>query len=105
MFGKRECLEKLNPYKVEPASNSPPTKWEMGTRDQALFASVTTVIEYLTWLGDEVEKHVGDKVSAYSGNRRRLKAALSWIEEYEMTLSKAMLDGIADQPGISNIRV
>jgi cysteine desulfurase family protein (TIGR01976 family) len=103
MFGRKECLEKLNPYKVEPASNSPPTKWEMGTRDQALFASVTAVIEYLTWLGGEVEKIVGEKVSSYSGNRRRLKAALTWIEEYEQTLSKAMLDGIADQSGISNV--
>jgi cysteine desulfurase family protein (TIGR01976 family) len=103
MFGRKECLEKLNPYKVEPASNSPPTKWEMGTRDQALFASVTAVIEYLTWLGGKVEKIVGEKVSTYSGNRRRLKAALTWIEEYEQTLSKAMLGGIADITGMSDI--
>jgi len=103
MYGRKELLEKLNPYKVEPATNSPPTKWEMGTRDQALFASVTAVLEYLSWLGDEVENDFGDKVSRYTGRKRILKTALAWIEQYEQTLAKAMLDGVGNEPGMSDM--
>ena len=91
MYGRRELLEDLEPYKVEPAPNNPPEKWEMGTRDQALFASMVAVMDYLEWLGTVTEKEVRSKVDGYSGKRRLLKAALSWIEMYEQTLSNAML--------------
>ena len=81
---------------MEPATNSPPTKWEMGTRDQALFASVTAVLEYLSWLGGEVENDFGDKVADIRVVSRILKTALAWIEQYEQTLAKAMLDGVGN---------
>jgi selenocysteine lyase/cysteine desulfurase len=104
MYGRRDLLEKLQPYKVEPAPNDPPEKWEMGTRDQALFASISAVIDYLSWLGNEVEKDVRDEIAAYSGRRRLLKAALSWIETYEQTLSKAMLNGTNNVQGMNSMR-
>jgi selenocysteine lyase/cysteine desulfurase len=104
MYGRRDLLEKLKPYKVEPAPNDPPEKWEMGTRDQALFASISAVIDYLSWLGREVEEDVEDKVAAYSGRRRLLKAALSWIEKYEQTLSNAMLNGTDKVQGMNSMK-
>jgi selenocysteine lyase/cysteine desulfurase len=100
MYGRRDLLESLEPYKVEPAPNDPPEKWEMGTRDQALFASITAVVDYLVWLGTAVEKDVQDWVEAYSGRQRSLKAALSWIEAYESTLSNAMLKGTENLKGM-----
>jgi selenocysteine lyase/cysteine desulfurase len=74
----------------------------MGTRDQSLFASISAVTDYLTWLGSNVQKDVEDKIRDYSGRRRLLKAALSWIEQYEQTLSLAML-GTNDQEGLRSI--
>jgi selenocysteine lyase/cysteine desulfurase len=103
MYGRRDLLESLQPYKVEPAPNDPPEKWEMGTRDQALFASITAVVEYLVWLGTTVEKDVQDRIEVYSGRQRSLKAALSWIEAYERTLSNAMLSGTEDLKGMSSM--
>jgi selenocysteine lyase/cysteine desulfurase len=93
MYGRRDLLESLQPYKVEPAPSDPPGKWEMGTRDHALFASITAVVDYLVWLGTAIEKDVQDRIEAYGGRQRLLKAALSWIEAYESTLSNAMLNG------------
>ena len=93
-YGRRELLETLKPYKVKPAPDKPPGKWEMGTRDQALFASISAVMDYLNWVGSQVESEVRDKIDDYTGRRRTLKAALSWIEQYERTLSNAMLGGI-----------
>ena len=99
-YGRRELLDSLKPYKVKPAPEKPPGKWEMGTRDQALFASISAVVDYLNWLGSRVESEVGDEVIDYEGRRHTLKAALCWIEKYEQTLSNAMLSGINGAQGM-----
>jgi selenocysteine lyase/cysteine desulfurase len=103
MYGRQDLLETLQPYKVEPAPNDPPEKWEMGTRDQALFASISAVIDYLAWLGEEVEEDVSDEITGYSGRRKRLKAALYWIEKHERELSNAMLTGTNKIQGINSM--
>lgn len=104
MFGRKELLEKLRPYKVGPQTTNPPTKWEMGTRDQGLFAAISAVMDYLSWLGSEVENEVSDRIGKYAGRRRLLKAALSWIEKYEKTLSEKMLGGIDDIAGMNSVK-
>ncbi|MGD0175505.1 MAG: aminotransferase class V-fold PLP-dependent enzyme [Candidatus Bathyarchaeia archaeon] len=104
MFGRQDLLEKLRPYKVEPAPNDPPEKWEMGTRDQSLFASITAVMDYLNWLGSKTEHEVKDKITAYSDKQRLLKAALYWIEEYEKVLSGMMLNGTETVAGMNSMK-
>ena len=104
MYGRKELLNALKPYKVLPSPNEPPDNWEMGTRDQSLFASITSVINYLEWLGGKTESQVAERIKSYSGRRRLLKAALSWIEDYERTLSLAMLRGSSDVQGLPSIR-
>jgi selenocysteine lyase/cysteine desulfurase len=103
MYGRKELLESLKPYKVLPAPEHPPGKWEMGTRDQSLFASISAAIEYLEWLGRKVEGSVEQTVEGYSERRRRLKAALNWIEQYEEELSNAMLRGTDGAEGLSSL--
>ncbi len=104
MFGREELLETLKPYKVVPAPDHGPEKWELGTRDQALFASITAVMDYLSWLGNQVETEVSDELSGYDGRARLLKAAMSWIENYERTLSKCMLTGRGQVEGVRSIK-
>jgi selenocysteine lyase/cysteine desulfurase len=103
MCGRRDLLQSLKPYKVLPSPEEAPGNWEMGTRDQSLFASMSAVMEYLEWLGSRVEEHVREKVDAYAGRRRLLKAALTWIEDYERELSVAMLRGAQGVEGLSNM--
>jgi selenocysteine lyase/cysteine desulfurase len=104
MYGREELLENLKPYKVVPAPDHGPEKWELGTRDQALFASITAVMDYLSWLGSMVEQEVRDEISSYAGRRRLLKAAMSWIEKHERTLSGAMLNGTGQTDGMQAVR-
>ena len=99
-YGRRELLDSLKPYKVTPAPEKPPGKWEMGTRDQALFASISAVVDYLNWLGSRVESEVREKIMDYAGRRHTVKAALYWIERYEQTLSEAMLGGTNGAQGM-----
>jgi len=104
MFGREELLEALKPYKVVPAPDHGPEKWELGTRDQALFSSITAVMDYLSWLGSMVEESVRDEVSNYDGRKRLLKAAMLWIENYERTLSHFMLSGQRQAEGLQAIK-
>ena len=100
MYGREELLRSLKPYKVVPAPEDPPANWEMGTRDQSLFASITAVMEYLAWLGSRVEPQVRERIGDYAGRSRLLKAALTWIESYEYALSIAMLRGTQGVEGL-----
>jgi len=103
MYGRKDLLESLKPYKVLPAPEQPPGKWEMGTRDQSLFASIGAAIEYLEWLGGEVEGSVSQTAEGHSKRRRRVEAALNWIEQYEEELSNAMLRGVDGAQGMSSL--
>jgi selenocysteine lyase/cysteine desulfurase len=103
MYGRKDLLRSLKPYKVLPAPEEPPGNWEMGTRDQSLFASISAVVEYLSWLGGEVELQERARVDEYTGRCRLLKAALTWIEDYERELSVAMLNGDQDAKGLSKL--
>jgi len=105
MCGRNDLLQSLKPYKVLPAPEEPPSNWEMGTRDQSLFASISAVMEYFAWLGTKTEQgqRMASALVGYTGRRRLLKAALTWIEEYERGLSVAMLGGTQGARGLPEI--
>ena len=101
MCGREDLLRSLKPYKVLPAPEEPPSNWEMGTRDQSLFASISAVTEYFSWLGSRAGQE--QRLAGYAGRRRLLKAALMWIEGYERELSVAMLGGTQGARGLPEI--
>jgi selenocysteine lyase/cysteine desulfurase len=103
MYGRSSLLEELNPYKVKPAPVHPPESWEWGTRDQAMFAAIRGVIDHHQWLGEEVKEEFKGKLTQYSGRRRALKVAMTAIEEYEKGLSRAMIMGFEDAPGLAEM--
>src|SRR3954470_4654146 len=51
LYGKREHLQRLNPYKVRPAANETPDRWETGTKNHEGMAGVAAAINYLAELG------------------------------------------------------
>ena len=100
MYMKPELIEKLHPYKVDASPKHGPEKWEMGTRDQAMFAAIDGVVDYLIWLGDpdsKVEPRPGPQRSS------RLRAAMLRIEAYERELSRIALDGYGKLLGMRYI--
>jgi selenocysteine lyase/cysteine desulfurase len=103
LYGKDEWLNTIKPYKVKPAKNTPPDKFEWGTRNQAMFAGIGGVIDHLLWLADEVQSQYAGQFMNYSGNKRDLKIAMDAIEHYELGLSKAVLTGFEDIPGLLDI--
>ena len=104
LWGRLEWLEALRPYRVEPNENRAPFKYEQGTPNNAVLAGLSGAFDYLLWLGARVESAArpvpaaADLAGALQRlypepDRRRLKWALCAIEEYEKTLTRAMLDG------------
>lgn len=100
MYMRPEILEKLQPYKVDPSPKHGPGKWELGTRDQAMFAAITGAIDYLAWLGAPTAK-----VPPNAGPQRaaRVREGLLAAEVYEKELSRIVLDGYGRLLGLRYI--
>lgn len=52
VFGRRELLASLRPYKVRPASDAPPDAFETGTQNHEAFAGWVAAVDYLAGLTD-----------------------------------------------------
>jgi len=100
MYMKPDLMEKLSPYKVLPSPKHGPGKWEMGTRDQAMFAAITGAIDYISWIGNPSAKYPPNP-----GKQRmsRLAKAFKSIEDYEESLSTLALNGRGRLKGLNDI--
>ena len=59
LYGRRDLLDELFAYKVRPASDDLPTKFETGTQNHEAIAGLLGTLEYFEWLGREFGKDVG----------------------------------------------
>jgi len=101
LYGKYDMLNELKAYKVRPASNEPPYKFETGTQNHEGIAGVLGALEYFEWLGNQFG---GDQAQAgmdagYSGRRLAFKKAASDIRDYEHKLSRALIQAVQSVPG------
>ncbi len=100
LYLKPGLIESLTPYKVDPAPNHGPERWEWGTRDQAMLAATAGVMDYLAWLGAP-----SLKTPAKPGPQRsaRIRKAMAAIEAYEAGISRLLLEGDGKWPGLLDI--
>jgi cysteine desulfurase family protein (TIGR01976 family) len=102
LYGRYELLEELMAYKVRPASNSLPYKFETGTQNHEGMAGVLGAVEYLEWLGANFGEQQGEQYAKhFQGRRLRLKQAMSAIRAYEYEISRAMLEVLEETPGLT----
>jgi cysteine desulfurase family protein (TIGR01976 family) len=83
LWGRRDLLEHLDSYKVRPASNSSPGKWETGTQNFEGIAGTLAALEYLRVLGSQTT------------GEPQLRATLETIQKYESRLSRHFLEGVS----------
>jgi cysteine desulfurase family protein (TIGR01976 family) len=99
-YGKYTLLESLEAYKVRPASDAPPGKWETGTQSFESLAGITAAVKYLADIGRQYGSQEGD-VSWETGNRvQLLRSGMEVIKAYEEELSLFFLNGAATIPGL-----
>lgn len=89
LYGKAEHLNRLIAYKVRPADDTPPDKWETGTKNHEGLAGVTAAVDYMAEMGSLYGK------ALFSASRRdKLAAAFVEIERYEQMLIERLLNGL-----------
>lgn len=96
LYGKRAHLERLQPYKVRPAGNNTPDRWETGTKNHEGLAGVAAAIDYLAELGRNTGG--GD---ATTSRRAALLAAMAAIRSYERDLAERLIIGLLAIPGLT----
>ncbi len=94
LYGKREHLERLQPYKVRPAADVIPDRWQTGTQSHEGLAGVTAAIDYLAELGRHIDPTTNSR-------RAALHVAMQGIADYERGLSKHLITGLLDIPGLT----
>ena len=106
LYGKTEHLEKFPAYKVRPASDKAPDRWETGTQNHEGLAGLVGVMDYLALLGREYSTRYSNALDAdsrtasYTGRQRELKIAMQAIMDYERGLSAQLLTGLREIKGI-----
>jgi cysteine desulfurase family protein (TIGR01976 family) len=99
LYGRLDLLNELRPYKVRPASDAAPHKFETGTQNHEGIAGILGAIEYLEWLGGQFGDSKDWRESSFSGRRLVLKRAMTAIRSYELELSRALIEAVESAPG------
>jgi cysteine desulfurase family protein (TIGR01976 family) len=100
LYGKYALLDQLTAYKVRPAGNLPPDKFETGTQSFESITGTLGALEYLAWLGTTSGNEFAQRYDTFSGRCLALKQGMAAIEAYELEISQAMLDGLSSIPGL-----
>jgi selenocysteine lyase/cysteine desulfurase len=96
LYGKLAHVEALEPYKVRPAGDRPPYKFETGTVNFEGIAGTRAAVEHLGRLGQAPE------TLRTMTRRERIVAGLRSGADYERELNARLLDELA---GIRGLRV
>jgi cysteine desulfurase family protein (TIGR01976 family) len=94
LYGKREHLERFHPYKLRPAPNEVPSRWETGTQNYEGLAGLLATIDYLAALGHRLSPSVNNR-------REALITAMDACQQYETELSKYLVARLLQIPGLT----
>ena len=113
LFGKRDHLARLRPYKVRPLTDAVPNRWEWGTLNHECIAGITACVNYIADLGREnvgtTTEYVGtltpgcpsgEARSLTTSRRAAIVAAFETIHHYEHSLMNRLITGLAQIPRI-----
>jgi cysteine desulfurase family protein (TIGR01976 family) len=99
LYGRYELLDALPAYKVRPADDNPPAKFETGTQSFEALAGATAAVNYLASVGRRFGGEFAES-SSFKGRRRDLKAGLAAIRAYEWGQCQRLIAGLQDIPGL-----
>jgi cysteine desulfurase family protein (TIGR01976 family) len=98
LYGKREHLQRLRPYKVRPLTDAIPNRWEWGTLNHECIAGITACVDYIADLGRRVHPYLSEPRAAT--RRAAIVAAFEAIHHYEHGLMERMISGLLRIPGL-----
>ncbi len=101
LWGRKDLLDSLEPYKVRPAPQELPWKFETGTQSHEGMAGTAAAIDYFAMIGETMAEGFHDAWSSLPEKRRNIHAALDCIFDYEQELTGKLLDGLQQLPGVT----
>jgi len=101
LYGRREHLLRLHPYKVRPAPDNLPDRWETGTLSHEGIAGVAAAIDYIASVGRRAMAGTAAAIpEGEAGRREAILAAYRAIREYEGGLARKLIPGLLEIPGL-----
>jgi selenocysteine lyase/cysteine desulfurase len=98
-YGRRELLGSLTPYKVRPAPDELPYRFETGTQNHEGFAGWVAAVEYLAEVGRTHGEPTGPS------RREAVAAAFGAFAAWEQGLAARFLEGARSVPGLRVIGI
>lgn len=95
LYAKEERLARLRAYKVRPAGDELPGRFETGTQNHEGMAGTTAAIEYLADLGRRAAQGPG------LDRRAAVAAAMAALRNYERGLARRLIGGLRAIPGLA----
>jgi cysteine desulfurase family protein (TIGR01976 family) len=93
VYGRRELLEGLEPYKLRCSANELPGRFEIGTPQIELMAGLTAAVDYFAGLGAAA--------GATGARRHKIAAAFTASVEYEAPLALKLIAGLLAIDGLT----
>jgi cysteine desulfurase family protein (TIGR01976 family) len=94
LYGKREQLQRLRPYKLRASSEQLPDRWETGTQNHEGLAGLIAAIDYIAELGRRQDP-------AAASRRDAILAAYKAIRQHEQELTAQLITGLLAIPGLT----
>ncbi len=101
LWGRREVLEQLEPYKVRPAPAELPWCFETGTQSHEGLAGIVAVVDYFALIGQSMAQEHLAGWAQFSGQRQQVHAAMDLLLDYENTLTNHLIDGLTGIDGLT----
>lgn len=99
LYGRYDLLDQLRAYKVRPAEDHPPDKFETGTKNHEGLAGTAAAVNYLADLGAEFGVPFADQYPGFEGRRLHLKTDVAAIRAHERPLAEQLIKGLMEIPG------
>ena len=90
LYGRKDRMQSLIPYKLRPAPDSLPGRWMTGTQNHACIAGAAAAVDYIASLSPIPADH--------QNRRERLIDAMSIISYYETELISKLIEGLLSNP-------
>lgn len=101
LYGRHDLLESLPAYKVRPAKDAAPHKFETGTLSFEAMAGATAAVDYLASVGGRFGSVPTASVAHASQRRQHVIAGMEAIRGYETELCERLIGGLVGMQGLT----
>ncbi|MCE2517568.1 MAG: aminotransferase class V-fold PLP-dependent enzyme [Alphaproteobacteria bacterium] len=94
-YGMAWISDRMSALPHDSLVGGPEGNWELGTRDTGAYATISDVVNYMEWLGEQL--------TDASDQREKFIAAGKAIHDHEQSLTDAMIHGTGNLPGLAEM--